>query len=110
MPGITNHEDFEGDLQALSHKYVTIRKDIEYVTNYIRDGARMGYSCREFAPAFIIRVDVSISALGPKGQDRCSLICEKDRTDCYLLMAYDNDDNEWGDAIISKIGTRLGIT
>ena len=99
------------DLKRLSQKYPSIRDDIEDIRNMVREDAHIGLRCLEFPPEdWIFRIGVSISLLGPKGKDRCSLICEKDGQDCYFLLAYDNDSNVWGVDIIDKIIARKDVS
>lgn len=106
MPAVFHHRDLEEDISVVLEKYTTIRDDLEDFANLIRDGVRTGSRLRWFYPAWVFRVPISISALGPHGEERCSLIFEIDGNDCTFLMLYDNDRNQDDKEVINKISVR----
>ena len=106
MPAVFHHRDLEEDISFVVAKYTTIRDDLEDVANLIRDGARIGSRLSQFYPAWVFRVPISISALGPDGEERCLLIFEIDGNDCTFLMLYDNDGNQDDEEVINKITVR----
>lgn len=84
---------------------MSLEDDVEEAANLIRENARIGIRCSEFYPARVFRLDISISALGPRGEDRCSLIFEVESNDCLFLMLYDNDEQRYQEAI-SEVAVR----
>ncbi|GEM_PF-4559399 len=88
MPAVSHFPELEDDIASVVQKYPSIRDELEYVSNLIRRGVRIGgVRLREFNPDLVYRFDVTITDLGPRGEDRCSLIYELDGNDCYFINA-----------------------
>ena len=106
MPACFRDQRIESDIILLLNKYPSIREDLGYLENLLRESTIPARRCQEFIPDWVWRAEVHIQAFeGELAFNRCSLVYESDRTICTLLLLFDNDVSTYQD-MIGEIVTR----
>ena len=79
----------DGEIEALVPKYPSIRDDVRFIENLLRDGTIPSRRCGDFYPAWVWRTEVHVSAFdGENAQDRCSLVYERDGAEWGSIVGF----------------------
>ena len=108
MPGVFRCNQLAEDIEGLLPTYPSIEQDVKYMENLLGSGWVPSARCLEFIPSLVWRTEIQISAFeGRSAIDRCTIVYERDGTDCHIWLLFDNDRYRYDD-LITQVTERRG--
>lgn len=120
---VDESNQFEADMKQLERRFPSLRSDVEYLKNLLRQDTRLGGKgvwelAGELPRSTVFEVDVPISEAPPAAAfNRVTLVYEMERVSrsdpspqvCTLILVYSNDDNRYTQqrAMLDEVTRRI---